>query len=428
LIYKLILKPGEEGRIEAGRPWVYDTQINAIPAGLKPGDVADVESARKRFLGRAIVNPNSKIVARLYSRSKDGLDKGFIKHRIYEAAERRAFAGYDLSRESCRLVFAEADFLPGLIVDRYVGTRVPKESPSPSGGGRVGAGVVVLSVQFLSFGMDKRKEEIVEALCEVCESGFHGMSTSVACVAERDAPVRALEGLPPAGGLLRGEMPEGGIIIEENGLRFMVNPLAGQKTGFFLDQRDNRRAAAAWARHLEGEARVLDVFTCTGGFGLNIAAACPEARVTAVDVSASALESLKTNAALNGLEGRMEAVAQDAFDFLRGACIAKERYDMIVLDPPAFTKGRSGIEDAQRGYKEINLRALELLNKGGILVSCSCSQAMDEHRFKRMIVEAARDAGKRLYELEFRGQAPDHPVLVGHEQSGYLKCGIYRVL
>jgi 23S rRNA (cytosine1962-C5)-methyltransferase len=259
-----------------------------------------------------------------------------------------------------------------------------------------------------------------------------GVPTGV--VEKSGARVRELEGLPPREGILRGSFPPSGMVIFENGLPFVVHLKKKQKTGHFLDQRDNRRLAAACLSWLsreetrEGGPKVLDAFSYTGCFGIHAARAGAES-VVCVDVSAAALETIRTNAALNGVSGRIKTVEADVFEYLRAAERRKERYDLIILDPPAFAKTRPSLEGAIRGYKEINLRAISLLTKeGGILVTSSCSQAMDEAHFRRMITEAAADAGRRLVETDFRRQSEDHPILVGYDESFYLKCGFYRAL
>ncbi|GHU71418.1 23S rRNA methyltransferase [Spirochaetia bacterium] len=481
---RIILKPNEEKRILQGHPWVYDNEVDRIldgpaskpggagPAKLEvkdliPGEALDVESSRKTYLGRAFVNPHSKIIARIYSPSKEGVDKGFFKHRIRDAIERRTLAGgmaLDLHRDSARLVFAEADFLPGLIIDRFVGwpfkdiknavTLRPLTFEAAEAA--LGPPQSWLSIQFLSFGMDSRREEILAALEEVLEQDGFIIPDDVPLgkctgIVEKSAGVRELEGLPLREGLIRGSFPveaaQGdvrpsgplGIVIFENGLPFMLNLINGQKTGHFLDQRDNRRVAAAYvgagasAGNEPPVLRVLDAFSYTGGFGIHAAAANPGVQVTCVDASAEALETMRINAELNGLGGRVSTAEADVFEFLRAAernrtKDPQEYYDLIILDPPAFAKTRSALEGALRGYKEINLRAINMLKPGGVLVTCSCSHALDETRFRYMITEAAADAGRRLIMLDFRHQAADHPVLVGYDESLYLKCGIYRVV
>ena len=444
---RIILKPGEEKRILHGHPWVYGNEVEKIlkgaggagvPAELEPGETADVESRRKQYLGRALVNPQSGIIARIYSPSKEGVDKGFFKRRFREAFARRTCR--DLSRDSARMVFAEADFLPGLIIDRFTGwpleeaeSRI-RERPLSFEAVRsvLGPPASWLSVQFLTFGMDMRRNEILAALDEVLDESL-GLPSGV--IEKSAARVRELEGLPLREGLIRGEVPAGGVLIFENGLPFGVYLEEGQKTGHFLDQRENRLAAAGYAggsTKRPGECRVLDVCAYTGGFGIHAARAARDrgiaVQVTAVDVSAAALEGAKKNAALNGIAGHMITAEADCFEFLRAAERAKEEYDLIILDPPAFAKTRPVQEKAVRGYKEINLRAIKLLAPGSVLVTCSCSQAMDEGRFKRMTAEAAADAERRLLQLDFRFQAQDHPILLGYDESCYLKCGIYRVL
>jgi 23S rRNA (cytosine1962-C5)-methyltransferase len=476
---RIILKPGEEKDILAGHPWAYDNEVARIlapiPGGFEPvlpekleaGELVDVESSHKTYLGRGFVNPHSKIIARIYSPSKEGVDKGFFKHRIREALARR-FPAYDLLRESARIVFGEADFLPGLIVDRFVGWPAGDIEAGFMGNGPrgpflpptfektaavLGPPASWISIQFLAWGMDCRREEILAALEEVlgkytpaefppgvvpgAENGEKtgeapaearplGVPTGI--VEKSTARVRELEGLPPREGLLRGNFPEEGIVIFENGLPFIVRLGEGQKTGYYLDQKENRLRAAAFA----AGARVLDCCAYTGGFSIHAArfgavrGRYPQ--VTALDVSALALETLGKNARLNGVEDRLTLAEGDIFEALRSYERAREQFDLIILDPPAFAKSRSALEGALRGYKEINLRAIKLLSPGGVLVSCSCSQALNEGRFKALIAEAAVDAGRRLLQLDFRYQAADHPILVGYDESLYLKCGYYRCL
>jgi 23S rRNA (cytosine1962-C5)-methyltransferase len=461
---RIILKPGEEERILLGHPWVYDNEIDSVledreprtsgSTRLVPGECADVESGRKQYLGRAIVNPNSKITARLYSPSKEGIDKGFFKRRIREAVLRRMFFR-DLSTEAARLVFAEADFLPGLIIDCFAGWPLAEieaaltQRPLTFELARAALGPprFWLSVQFLVWGMDCRREIITEALREVVtiintpdNSGAYPAAFIPSCafdgIIEKSAVhVRELEGLPLREGILWGNFPENGVVIFEGGLPFIVDLLHGQKTGFFLDQRDNRLLAAQYAAMLQKEAgrelRILDACSYTGSFGLHTLrppdAPHPQGKLTMIDMSGDALEIALKNAALQGLGDRVTAMETNVFDELRGMTRRKEQFDMVILDPPAFAKSRGSLEEALRGYKEINLRAIKLVRPGGIFVSCSCSQALDEITFKRMIAEAAADAGRRLIQLDFRFQAQDHPVLAGYDESLYLKCGFYRV-
>jgi 23S rRNA (cytosine1962-C5)-methyltransferase len=268
--------------------------------------------------------------------------------------------------------------------------------------------------------MDRRRQEILDAISEVfTRTAEWGVLGAPEGIVEKSSSVRELEGMALVGSLLAGSLPSGGIVIFENGLPFVVDIDAGQKTGCFLDQRQNHALAASYAKG----ARVLDAFCYTGGFAVH-AARAGAASVTAVDSSAAALSLLAINAALSGVN--IDAREADVFDFLRSR--RAERYELLILDPPAFAKSHTSVDGALRGYKEINLSAMALLKAGGVLVSCSCSQAVSEGAFKRMIAHAARDAGRRLYQLSSLTQAPDHPVLVGYEESSYLKGGIYRVM
>ncbi|MDR2535015.1 MAG: class I SAM-dependent rRNA methyltransferase [Treponema sp.] len=431
---RIILKAGAEKRSLAGHPWIYDNEVAQILgssgiAQLEPGETADVESLGKTYLGRAFVNPRSKIIARLYSPSKEGVDRGFFKRRIREALSRRT--GYDLRRESARLVFAEADFLPGLIVDRFVGWPLEaveeslKERPLTfeMAEAALGPPLSWLSIQFLIYGMDCRREEIINAFEEILTNDSPPLGLPAGVLEKSSAKVRELEGLPKQEGLIRGTLPDKGIVLFENGFPFCVNLEKGQKTGHFLDQKDNRRRLAGFTPK---GARVLDACAYTGGFGIH-AARFGAAAVRAIDVSKDALEMAKKNAELNGVEAQITFGEEDVFDALRRyQRNRRERFDLIILDPPGFAKSRSMLSDALRGYKEINLQAMKLLAPGGVLLTCSCSYALDEGRFKQMIRDAAADAERRLIQLDFRYQCPDHPILVGYDESQYLKCGYYR--
>ena len=468
---RIILKPGEEKRILMGHPWVFDNEIARVldghgvkspqkksagekppapkQADLIPGELADVESSLKKYLGRAFVNPNSRITARIYSPSKEGVDKGFFKNRIRTAILLRSGnglqSGYDLRRESARIVFAEADFLPALIVDRFVGwpletlaaalTRLPFSFEDAEEA--LGPPSSWLSVQFLCWGMDERREMILEALEEVLSAPLlpdtAPLGAPSGIVEKSGAKVRELEGLPLREGIVKGKYPSGGIVIFENSFPFLVHLEEGQKTGHFLDQKENRRLAASYFRAERAEGAdnsglsVLDACSYTGGFGIH-AARAGAGSVTCVDTSGEALEAVKKNAEINGVTSCVKTVEANVFEYLRAAQRRKERHDLVILDPPAFAKSRSSLEGAIRGYKEINLRAVSLLKPGGILVTCSCSQAMDETGFKQIIQEAAADSEKRLVQLDFRYQAKDHPILVGYDESFYLKCGFYKAI
>ncbi len=404
----IVLKPKEDLRIRAGHPWIYDNEIAGMTGSPSPGAEIEVFDSRKQSLGAAFWNSSSKIRARMYSRTLRSADCAFFAETIGKALSwRKQF--FDPETQSLRLVFGEADGLPGLVVDSFVGH--PSHGAVPEASSEIASTAGRwLSVQFLSLGVDVRKKEIIEALTEVFpHDGIMERS---------DAPVRSFEGLAPASGLLSGEVPSS-IIIGENGSSFLVDLLGGQKTGWFLDQRANRAAAAAHARGR----RVLDMFCNAGGFGI----ACARQgalRVIAVDSSAEAIASVRTNAALNGVSEKIEAVEANAFDYLRELEHKKDRYGLVILDPPAFAKNRASVESAYRGYKDINLRALRLLEPGGILVTNSCSHWFGRERFEAMLEEAAKDAGRRLRFIEERSQDLDHPVVSGYAESRYLKCFI----
>ncbi len=397
------LKPREEDRILAGHPWIYDNEIARAEGPGASGAEARVFSARGRFLGSGTLSPGSKIRVRLHARSDEDWDEGFTR-RTLEAALAFRRRVRDLSAESARIVFGEADGLPGLVADRFVGTPLgPDGEPT----GPAGSWLVL---QVLAAGAEARKAGIVEAL---------GGALGPDGILERsEAPVRRLEGLSPSVGVLAGSVPDR-IEIRENGLSFVVDLAAGQKTGWFLDQRENRAAAAAYARGRT----VLDAFCNAGGFGL-CAARAGAVSVLSVDSSEAAVTQVRDNARRNGLFDQVEARAANAFELLRDLEREGRRFGLVVLDPPAFAKNRAALEGAARGYKEINLRALRLLEPGGVLVTCSCSWWFDRERFRAMLEDAAADSGRRLRYLEDRGQAPDHPVVSGYPESRYLKCVI----
>jgi len=386
------LLPGRHRRIRDGHPWVYRTEIAKITGEFTPGDIVDVVDARGAFVARGYINPQSMLTVRVMTLDpRETVDGDLIRRRIERAWRSRQRLLPDTG--SCRVVFGEADFLPGLIVDKFED---------------------VLVIQILALGMERWRETIVAALEEIFRPrGIYERG---------DERVRELEGLPQQKGFVRGEFPTR-FTITENGLQMIVDVASGQKTGHYLDQRLNRAAIRPYAR----DARVLDAFCNTGGFALNAAAAGAR-EVVAVDSSAEALAILRENAALNGLQDRIRTEEANAFDFLRAQDRAGERYDLIVLDPPAFAKNRAALAGAIRGYKEINLRALRMLREGGILVTCSCSYHMTPDLFAEVIADAARDARRRLRLIEARAQPPDHPMVVGYPESHYLKCYLYEVL
>lgn len=372
-----------------GHPWVFRGEIAVLPKWYEPGGIVDVADAYGTHLGRGYYNPHSQICVRLLTRDRENIDAAFFDRRLAAALARRErlYPG----AEAVRLVFSEGDRLPGLIVDRYEDC---------------------LAVQFLTLGMDLRREMILDSLIA---------RLAPRAIQERSA-VRAAEGLAPRVGALYGEVPDE-ILVREGNLVHLVNLRGGQKTGHFLDQRENRLAAAAYA----AGRRVLDCFCHTGGFGLAAAAAGAES-VHGVDIDADALSLAERNAALNGLSERCRFERAEAFDFLRRAVEEGRRYDLIVLDPPAFTKSRLRVDQALRGYKEINLRGIRLLEAGGILVTCSCSHHVSHEVFLDTVRAAAADAGREMRLLERRGQPADHPVLLAVPETEYLKCLILEVI
>ena len=344
----ITLKPREELRIRRGHPWIYDNEIASLEGNPEGGDEVRALDSRGKSLGFGFYNPASKIRLRLFSKSSSKADKEFFVEAFKTALAWRA-RFFDTEKQSFRAIFGEADSVPGLIVDLFSGEVVPSSETNAkklNGSGRW------LSTQFLSLGVERRKIQIIAALQDVFEPDG---------IAERsDAPVRALEGLVPCSGILAGSVPES-IIIEENGAKFSVDIVGGQKTGWFLDQRANRAAAARLAK---GKT-VLDVFCNQGGFGI-LCALAGATSVTAVDSSTGALAAAALNASLNGVASRYTTVEANAFDYLRAVEKEGRKFDLVVLDPPAFAKSRSAVEPAYRGYKEINVRAMHLLSHGGI--------------------------------------------------------------
>ena len=384
------LKPGKEKRVYTLHPWIFKSDIDKELNGSIAGDIVDIISSKGKFLARGYYNPNSQIALRIMTyNEEEAVDRDLIFRRIHEAVEyRRTFA--DL--KSCRLVFAESDRLPALIVDAFDDVLVP---------------------QCLALGMERFKKDIVDALVE--EMHPRGIWE------RNDVPVRKLEGLEMCTGLLYGEVPDR-VQMCENGVRFWVDVKEGQKTGFFLDQKENRAAIAPFVK----DQKVLDCFTHTGSFALH-AGHYGAAEVTGVDISEFACECAAENAALNHLEDRVHFVAANAFDLLSEQSRKGEKYDVIILDPPAFTKSRNAVDSALRGYKEINLRAMKMIREGGYLITCSCSQHVLPEMFRTMVLDAAKDAKVLLRQVEFRTQGKDHPILPYARETEYLKCGIYQV-
>ncbi|MBQ8026113.1 MAG: class I SAM-dependent rRNA methyltransferase [Oscillospiraceae bacterium] len=394
-----------ERALRGGHPWVFDGEITRIDGTCENGDIVDVFSRKGRYLGSGFLNGHSRIRVRLLSRNaNDRFDEAFWRRRVRYALDYRRTVMGPTDFRCCRLIFGEADTMPGLTVDRFEN---------------------VLSVQVLSLGMERVKDLIFRALVET----LAGYGERIDAIYERnDVALREKEGMTQYKGFyplpgLRTDL-DGTVIITENGIRYAVDYRNGQKTGFFLDQKYNRMAI----RKIAAGRRVLDCFTHTGAFALNAAAAGAE-RVCAVDVSADAVEQVKKNAALNGLEDRMDFLRADVFDLLTDMANAGRcDYDFIILDPPAFTKSRETVKNAVRGYKEINCKAMKLLPRGGYLATCSCSHFMTEELFVNMLHDAARDAEVSLRQVEARQQAADHPILWNVPETNYLKFYIFQVV
>jgi 23S rRNA (cytosine1962-C5)-methyltransferase len=384
----VILKKNEERRLHLGHQWIFSNEIESIQGEPVSGEIVDILKHDSLFLGRGLFNSHSLISVRLLTTTDEEISKDFFERRITEAIALRKRL-YPAS-ETYRLVNGESDFLPGLIVDKYN---------------------EYLSVQTLSFGMDQRLSDF----CDILESQLHPK----AIVERNDSPVRALEHLEERKGVLRGTLEH--TIIEEHGVKFNVDLLKGQKTGFFLDQRQNRRVVREYVR--DGE--VLDCFCNEGGFAIN--ASVGNARtVTGIDISDNAIDRAKVNAVLNEATNITFGKA-DVFDLLKEFVAQQKRFDVVILDPPSFTKSRKTVRSALRGYKTINGLALTLINSGGYLVTASCSHLIPEESFLSAIEESAKRSGRRVRLLEFAGASPDHPVLVSMPETKYLKFAIFSV-
>lgn len=390
------LKKGEGRTLKAGGPWVYDNEVESIMGSFEDGDIVLVHDFDGYPMGRGFINRNSKLIVRMMTRDKDTeINEEFIRMRVKNAWEYRKKV---VDTSSCRVIFGEADFLPGIVVDKFSD---------------------VLVVESLALGIDRFKEQIVNDLKELmAEDGIQ-----IRGVYERsDAKVREQEGMERFKGFI-GEPFDTKVEIVENGVRYYVDVKDGQKTGFFLDQKYNRQAIG---RLCKG-AKVLDCFTHTGSFALN-AGINGAAHVTGVDASELGVAQARENAELNGLSNTVEFVCADVFDLLPDLEKKGEKFDVVILDPPAFTKSRSSIKKAVKGYREINLRAMKLVKDGGYLATCSCSHFMDYELFTQTIGQAARNVHKRLRQVEFRTQAPDHPILWGAGDSYYLKFYIFQIV
>ena len=401
---KVFVTKKGEAHLKSGHPWVFEGEVTAVSGEFENGDIADVYSSKNRYLGSGYINSNSKIRVRVISKNaNDKFDEAFYKRRLKYAVDYRRTVMGERDFKCCRLIFGEADLFPGLTVDRFSD---------------------VLSVQVLSLGIEKIKHFLIPDLVEILKE----YGENITAVYERnDVAIRELEGMEQykgffeAPGLLSYREPT--VIIEENGIKYEVDFVNGQKTGFFLDQKYNRLAI----QKIAAGKTVLDCFTHTGAFALNAYSAGAKA-VTAVDISGEAIEKAKKNAELNGFSG-INFVTENVFDLLTDMKNGGKRpYDFIILDPPAFTKSSSTVSSAYRGYKEINLKAMKLLPRGGYLATCSCSHFMTDELFRKMLADAASDADVSLREVEVRKQSPDHPILMNVPETEYLKFYIFQVV
>ena len=389
------LKKGEGRSFKAGGPWIYGNEIDLLTGPWENGGLVRIEDYNGYVLGHGFVNTNSAITVRALSRRADAvIDEAFLARRVRAAWQYRKDT---VDTACCRLIFGEADFLPGLVVDKFSD---------------------VLVVESLALGIDRLKGTILRLLTRaLAEDGIH-----IRGVYERsDAKVRLKEGMERVKGFL-SEPFDPKVEIVENGLQYVVDVAEGQKTGFFLDQKYNRLAIQPLARG----GRALDCFTHTGAFALN-AAKGGAAEVLGVDASETGVLQARENAALNGMDGQVGFACRDVFDLLPELERRDERFDLVILDPPAFTKSRASVKKAVRGYREINRRGIALVRDGGYLATCSCSHFMTPELFAQTVGEAARDARRRLRQVEYRTQSPDHPILWGADESYYLKFYIFQV-
>ena len=389
------LKKGEGRTLRAGGLWVYDNEIDSITGTVENGELVLVKDCNGYSMGIGFINRNSKITIRLLTRNKDAvIDREFFRKRVKDAWEYRKKT---VDTSSCRLIFGEADYVPGMVIDKFED---------------------VLVVQSLALGIDRYKMLILELIKE--ELAKDGIT--VRGIYERsDAKVREQEGMKREKGFL-SEPFDTKVQIVENGVKYMVDVADGQKTGFFLDQKYNRLAIQKLCK----DARVLDCFTHTGSFALNAGIAGAK-EVIGVDASDLGCRQAEENAVLNGLENTVSFVCADVFELLPELEEKGERFDVVILDPPAFTKSRNSVKNAMKGYREINMRGLKLVKPGGYFATCSCSHFMTPELFTEVIGQAARSVHKRLKQVEYRTQAPDHPILWSSEESYYLKFYIFQV-
>ncbi len=389
------LKKGEGRSLKAGGLWIYDNEIDSVLGSFQNGDIVVVHDFDGYGMGRGFINLNSKIRIRMLTREQDQqIDRDFLKRRVREAWEYRQKT---VDTSSCRVIFGEADFLPGIVIDKFSD---------------------VLVVESLALGIDRLKLEIVTCLKEVlAQEGI-----DIRGVYERsDAKVRLREGMACFKGFI-GEPFDTSVEIMENGVRYLVDVKDGQKTGFFLDQKYNRLAIQKLCKG----AAVLDCFTHTGSFALNAGIAGAKS-VLGVDASELAVAQASKNAVLNGLQDVVKFQCADVFDLLPSLEAAGAQYDVVILDPPAFTKSRNSVKNAVKGYREINMRGMKLVRDGGFLATCSCSHFMDYELFTQTIAQAAKSVHCRLRQVEYRTQSADHPILWSAEESYYLKFYIFQV-
>ncbi len=389
------LKKGEGRTLKSGGAWVYDNEIATITGTFKNGDIVTVHDFDGYPMGKGFINQNSKIRVRMMTRkAEQEIDTEFLRMRVQDAWDYRKKT---VDTSSCRLIFGEADFLPGLVVDKFSD---------------------VLVVQSLALGIDRFKLVIVDLLKEILAAD----GIKIRGVYERsDAKVRDNEGMERVKGFI-GEEFDTNVEIIENGVKYIVDVKDGQKTGFFLDQKYNRLAIQKLCK----DAKVLDCFTHTGSFALNAGIAGAKS-VLGVDASELAVQQATENAKLNGLEDTVKFQCVDVFELLPELEKKEEKFDVVILDPPAFTKSRNSIKNAIKGYREINLRGMKLVKPGGYLATCSCSHFMDYELFTKTIHQAAQNVHKRLRQVEFKTQSPDHPILWSADESYYLKFYVFQV-
>ena len=392
----VVLKKGEGRLLKSGGMWIYDNEIASVMGSFENGDIVRIHDFDGYPMGKGFINSLSRIRVRMLTRDEhEEIDDAFWERRVRAAWEYRKKT---VDTSACRIVFGEADFLPGLVIDKFSD---------------------VLVVQSLALGIDRFKMKIVQMLEKILQED----GITVSGVYERsDAKVRLQEGMELAKGFLSDPFPTQ-VQITENSVRYLVDVENGQKTGFFLDQKGNRLAV----QRLCAGAEVLDCFTHTGSFALNAGIAGAKS-VWGVDASQTAVDQAAANARLNGLEKTVRFTCEDVFDLLPRLESEGRKFDVVILDPPAFAKSRGAVKNASRGYKEINLRAMKLVRDGGFLATCSCSHFMEADLFSQVIRQAARNAHVRLRQVEFRTQAPDHPILWEADESYYLKFYIFQVL